>query len=48
MTPEGAFVEIPIPTAGAQPARIAAAPDGNLGFAEFAGNKIGRVNAAIP
>jgi streptogramin lyase len=41
------ITEFPIPTAGSQPAGIAAGPDGNLWFAEQLGNKIGRITPAV-
>jgi streptogramin lyase len=42
----GTFAEFAIPTAGAGAGRIALGPDGNLWFAEYGGNKIGRVTRA--
>ncbi len=37
-----------MPTAGSQPGAITTGPDGALWFAEFAGNKIGRIVPASP
>lgn len=51
ITPNGAIIEFPVPTANSLPAFITAGPDGNLWFTENAGNKIGRItlgNAATP
>ena len=40
------ITEFTIPTAGSEPEGIVAGPDGNLWFAEQAGNKIGRMTLA--
>lgn len=40
---EGSITEYATPTAGSNPAGIAAGPDGNLWFTENLGNKIGRL-----
>ena len=37
------ITEFSVPTAGSFPSGITAGPDGNLWFAESAGNKIGRI-----
>src|SRR5205823_8896240 len=42
MDPLGHFTEFAVPTAASQPSGITAGPDGNVWFAETAGNKIGR------
>jgi RHS repeat-associated protein len=39
----GAITEYPIPTAGSTPYGMAAGPDGNLWFAEWGGDKIGKI-----
>jgi streptogramin lyase len=39
----GNISEFPVPTANGQPFGITAGPDGNLWFAEYLGNKIGRI-----
>ena len=43
--PVGQFTEFTVPTAGSEPASIAAGPDGNLWFTESASvaNNIGRI-----
>jgi virginiamycin B lyase len=46
ITPVGAVTEFPLPTAGSAPVGITAGPDGNLWFAEQAGNRIGRITPA--
>jgi virginiamycin B lyase len=43
MSPGGAFVEFPVPTANANVNSIASGPDGNVWFTEEDGNKIGRI-----
>jgi len=40
------YREFPIPTPGSYPYVIAAGPDGNLWFTEYAGNKLGRISTA--
>ena len=40
------LTEFPVPTANAFPYGIAAGPDGNLWFAEFNANRIGRITWA--
>src|SRR5439155_997192 len=40
------FMEVPIPTYGSAPWGIAPGPDGNLWFAEYGGNEIGRITTA--
>src|SRR2546426_12682779 len=41
-----AISQFALPTTGAEPTAIAAGPDGNLWFTEFAGNQIGRMTPA--
>jgi hypothetical protein len=40
------ITEFPIPTEASSPAGITAGPDGDLRFAEFGGDKIGRITTA--
>ena len=42
----GTITEFPVPTSSSQPDGITAGPDGNLWFAETAGNKIGRITTS--
>ena len=42
----GSFATFSIPTAGSNPRAIAAGPDGDLWFAEYSANKIGRITTA--
>ena len=44
ITPAGTITEFPVPTASSQPFGIVSGPDGNLWLAEYAGNRIGRVD----
>src|SRR5204863_333893 len=44
VTPQAAFMQYNLPTAGGHPLGIALGPDGNLWFTEPSGNKIGRVS----
>jgi streptogramin lyase len=43
--PVGQITEFTLPTGSAEPEAIVAGPDGNLWFTEFAGDKVGEINA---
>ena len=44
VTTEGDIFEYPVPTPASQPIGITQGPDGAVWFAEFAANKIGRLD----
>ena len=47
MTPAGAFTVFPLPQPGSAPYGLATGPDGNLWFAEFYANAIGRLTPQV-
>ena len=44
ITTDGDIFEFPLPTPGSQPGGLAQGPDGAVWFAEFSGNKVGRLD----